>query len=676
MKRIISISMCVAMLLSMLSMTVGAYGSYTDQITTENVMKITTDKDSYNPGDTIVISASMESIWGDPDIVDNIEGFDYELPGAYGMNIIQATVIYDPSVFSAKAYTNLFADTRKGIYSTILNSEALGVTVTGNNFLDANRNGAQNVTITSATHNLEDSAMIEPMYCFFNGSGDLWKWNLTIAEDAAPGTYYLPVGPYRYTSTDMGDGYQPDIAFLDDGVNDRVFGYNGNVDSLFIDRKVTYDTGYTGPSRVDADHPELRQVFDPCEIEASYIEIVIEANGEITSPTTPPVVEDPMSFELTVDNTGYVKDDIVNATFSVKNNEGLNDAAGSTISFDNSELKLIEIASPIEGAGDAQINLDFVNKLGSFTSLGTPVSSDVFFNPVAFDDDGTVLTAKFQVLGTAEDGDSVITVTNIESGIHATANAVINANGHKHDFKNVIVDPTCDKKGTENETCSCGLDFLINTTSANGHVTSETSKVVTTPAKCGQTGVTVTYCDVCGNAAINKTLEALEHDLKDFKTELSCTTDETSWQECQREGCGYKTEVIKTADKLNHIKDGALQWGEDYISKKPTTRETGMWSRDCQLCGAEWGFDEIPVLAIHYGDVNMDGKINISDVTTLLKFIAKYDNLYFSHENADVYIEVDTNGKQMFRINVGDVTRIIKYIAKWDIQLGVLATRA
>ncbi len=278
MKRIISISLCVAMLLSMIAMTVSAYGSYTDQVTTENVMKITTDKDSYKPGDTIVISASMESIWGDPDLVDNIEGLDYELPGAYGMNIIQATVIFDRSVFSAKAYTNLFADTRNGIYSTILNSDALGVTVTGNNFLDANSLGTQNVTVTSAIHNLEDAEMIEPKYCFFNGSGDLWKWNLTIKEDAAPGTYYLPVGPYRYTAPDY-TGYQPDIAFLDDGVNDRVFGYNGNVDSLLTDdHKVRYDTGYDGPSRVDADHPELRQVFDPYDIEGSYIEIVIEAD--------------------------------------------------------------------------------------------------------------------------------------------------------------------------------------------------------------------------------------------------------------------------------------------------------------------------------------------------------------------------------------------------------------
>lgn len=60
------------------------------------------------------------------------------------------------------------------------------------------------------------------------------------------------------------------------------------------------------------------------------------------------------------------------------------------------------------------------------------------------------------------------------------------------------------------------------------------------------------------------------------------------------------------------------------------------------------------------GDVNMDGKINIADVSAMLKSIAKW-GVKISEGAADV----DGNGK----LSIGDASALLKYIAKWDVKL-------
>lgn len=62
------------------------------------------------------------------------------------------------------------------------------------------------------------------------------------------------------------------------------------------------------------------------------------------------------------------------------------------------------------------------------------------------------------------------------------------------------------------------------------------------------------------------------------------------------------------------------------------------------------------------GDADGNGKCNISDVSALLKFIAKWDVTVQK-------ISADTNcdGK----INITDASNILKYIAKWDIVIGI-----
>lgn len=59
------------------------------------------------------------------------------------------------------------------------------------------------------------------------------------------------------------------------------------------------------------------------------------------------------------------------------------------------------------------------------------------------------------------------------------------------------------------------------------------------------------------------------------------------------------------------------------------------------------------------GDVTGDGKVNLSDISLILKYIAKWD-VTLNEKAADV----TGDGK----INLSDVSLILKYIAKWDVE--------
>lgn len=62
-----------------------------------------------------------------------------------------------------------------------------------------------------------------------------------------------------------------------------------------------------------------------------------------------------------------------------------------------------------------------------------------------------------------------------------------------------------------------------------------------------------------------------------------------------------------------------------------------------------------------YGDITGDEKINLTDVSTILKYIAKWD-IEMNTEAADVNCDS--------KVNLTDVSTILKYIAKWDVVLG------
>lgn len=60
------------------------------------------------------------------------------------------------------------------------------------------------------------------------------------------------------------------------------------------------------------------------------------------------------------------------------------------------------------------------------------------------------------------------------------------------------------------------------------------------------------------------------------------------------------------------------------------------------------------------GDVTVDGKVNLADVSLILKYIAKWDVTLIT----DI-ADVTDDGK----VNLADISLLLKYIAKWDVVL-------
>ena len=66
---------------------------------------------------------------------------------------------------------------------------------------------------------------------------------------------------------------------------------------------------------------------------------------------------------------------------------------------------------------------------------------------------------------------------------------------------------------------------------------------------------------------------------------------------------------------------------------------------------------------VTYGDANGDGRINLADVTTMLKVIAKWELTDYDEAAADVNVDGT--------VNLADVTKLLRFIAEWvDVRLG------
>ncbi|MBE6708250.1 MAG: hypothetical protein E7578_03285 [Ruminococcaceae bacterium] len=76
-------------------------------------------------------------------------------------------------------------------------------------------------------------------------------------------------------------------------------------------------------------------------------------------------------------------------------------------------------------------------------------------------------------------------------------------------------------------------------------------------------------------------------------------------------------------------------------------------------CAVKSGDDVLGTIVIP-GDANMDAKINLSDVSRMLQYIAKW-SVDISEGGADV----DKNGK----VNLADAARMLQYIAKWNVDI-------
>lgn len=180
----------------------------------------------------------------------------------------------------------------------------------------------------------------------------------------------------------------------------------------------------------------------------------------------------------------------------------------------------------------------------------------------------------------------------------------------------------------------------------------ETKTVTVKAASCDEAGVENTVCTACGEVLSTADVEAKGHSYKDFVIAPTCTEGGYTRHICD---CCSDAYTDAETDALGHA------WDEGNVKVEASTSKEGLVTYTCTACGTT---KDVKIPKIMYGDADGNGKINISDASITLKYIAKWslEDGAFNAVNANV------NGDE--KINLGDVSLLLKKIAKWDVELG------
>ena len=248
----------------------------------------------------------------------------------------------------------------------------------------------------------------------------------------------------------------------------------------------------------------------------------------------------------------------------------------------------------------------FISTAGGNFSYLTPVAN-------AFKS-GTV-NLEFKVLKCSADPVSVTIkdlyyTDNNESSDKITLTAKVTIH-HPQDQseEKVIKEATCTEKGSKSTICKvCGATLKTQEIPALGHKAGEWK--VTKEATCTEKGSREQRCTVCDEVVKTEEIAALGHKAGEWKVTKEATCTEKGSRE-QR--CTVCDEVVKTEEiaALGH-KEGKWE-----IIKESTFTEKGSKKLHCAVC------DEVIKTAVipFKGDINGNGKIDLTDVSNLINNI-------------------------------------------------------
>ncbi len=144
----------------------------------------------------------------------------------------------------------------------------------------------------------------------------------------------------------------------------------------------------------------------------------------------------------------------------------------------------------------------------------------------------------------------------------------------QHSYETVTTEPTCGNNGLKVHTCTiCGYSYS-ETVSATGNHSYE---AVTTDPTCAADGSTVYTCSVCGDSYSDTIPATGNHSYEAVTTDPTCAADGTTVYTCSVCGDSYSDTIPAT---------GEHTYGEWYVSLEPTYFETGTTRRDCSVCEA------------------------------------------------------------------------------------------
>lgn len=224
-----------------------------------------------------------------------------------------------------------------------------------------------------------------------------------------------------------------------------------------------------------------------------------------------------------------------------------------------------------------------------------------------------------------------------------------------HNYQSVTTPPTCTEGGYITHTCTiCGHSFTDSYSSANPH---QYQYSVTAPT-CSEPGYMVYTCAYCGDSFSN----AFGAPTGRHQYDNACDADCNSCGGV-REVSGHAYSGVITAPATCGT-DGAYTYtcrhcGHRYTEAIPATGEhryDGDRDPDCNGCGAIR-----EVVAVLYGDINGDDKVNNRDLGVLQQYLNAWG------VTADLTAaDVNVDGK----VNNRDLGLLQQHLNGWGTELG------
>ena len=158
-----------------------------------------------------------------------------------------------------------------------------------------------------------------------------------------------------------------------------------------------------------------------------------------------------------------------------------------------------------------------------------------------------------------------------------------------HDFEtSILVEPTCNKKGTTKYSCACGYSYELEDIEELGH---DYESVVTDPT-CANNGFTTYTCKVCGDNYVGDEVSALGHNYEEeSKQDATCVATGLIVTKCSN--CGDTIETILPIDTTNHNYSMLFT-----IDEEATCVKEGSKSQHClnDGCDSRINVQTIPII--------------------------------------------------------------------------------